>query len=59
MFAVDLLAEFHIDKCMHTLDPVILKASTNHQILDVEKGFHIDLRRRNPERLPYKSQIFT
>lgn len=58
-FAVDVLAEFHIDKCMHTQDPMVLKASTHPHILDAEKGFHIDLRRRSPEPAPYKSQIFS
>lgn len=54
-----LLSEFYIDRCMETQDPLVLKASTHHPHLDAEKGFHIELRRRHPDRAPYKSQVFS
>lgn len=55
--AFHLLSEFYIDKSYKTQDPLKLKALPLH--MDAEKGFYIELRRRQPDRTPYKSQVFT
>lgn len=55
--AFHLLSDFYIDKSYKTQDPLKLKALP--LLMDAEKGFFIELRRRNPDRTPYKSQVFT
>lgn len=55
--AFHLLSEFYIDKSYKTQDPLKLKALP--LLMDAENGFYIELRRRQPDRTPYKSQVFT
>lgn len=55
--AFHLLSEFYIDKSYKTQDP--LKLSALPLRMDAEQGFYIELRRRHPDRTPYKSQVFT
>lgn len=57
ILAFHLLSEFYIDKSYKTQDPLKLKASS--LLMDAENGFYIELRRRQPDRTPYKSQVFT
>ncbi|XP_055304966.1 probable cytochrome P450 9f2 [Sitodiplosis mosellana] len=52
-----LISEFFVDKSYKTQDPLKLKALP--LLMDAEKGFFIELRRRQPDRTPYKSQVFT
>lgn len=52
-----LLSEFYIDKSYKTQDPLKLKALPLQ--MNAENGFFIELRRRDPDRTPYKSQVFT
>lgn len=58
-----LLSEFYIDRCARTQDPLELKslpqckAVTGHA-MDATNGFFVELRRRKPDRSPYKSNIF-
>lgn len=52
-----LLSEFFIDKSYKTQDPLKLKALPLQ--MNAEDGFFIELRRRHPDRSPYKSQVFT
>lgn len=52
-----LLSEFYIDKSYKTQDPLKLKALPLQ--MNAENGFSIELRRRDPDRTPYKSQVFT
>lgn len=54
--AFHLISEFYIDKSYKTQDPLKLKALP--LLMDAEKGFFIELRRRKPDRTPYKSQVF-
>lgn len=55
--AFHLLSEFYIDKSYRTQDPLKLKSLP--LFMDAERGFSIELRRRDPDRTPYKSQVFT
>lgn len=52
-----LLSEFYIDRCGRTQDPLELKSLPH--AMDATKGFFVELRRRQPDRSPYKSSIFT
>lgn len=55
--AFHLLSEFYIDKSYRTQDPLKLKSLP--LFMEAERGFFIELRRRDPDRSPYKSQVFT
>lgn len=55
--AFHLLSEFYIDKSYRTQDPLKLKSLP--LFMDAERGFSIELRRRDPDRSPFKSQVFT
>lgn len=55
--AFHVVSEFYIDKSYKTQDPLKLKALP--LLNDAQKGFWIELRRRQPDRTPYKSQVFT
>lgn len=52
-----LLSEFYIDRSARTQDPLELKSLP--YTMDAEKGFFVELRRRSPDRSPFKSSIFT
>lgn len=54
--AFHVVSEFYIDKSYKTQDPLKLKALP--LLNDAQKGFWIELRRRQPDRTPYKSQVF-
>lgn len=53
----NLLSEFFIDKSYKTQDPLKLKALPLQ--MQAEDGFFIELRRRDPDRTPYKSKVFS